>query len=80
VNLELARPECSIAWTAKKKLQVILMSPAVVIVLIAVYLLFKACIHKKDAPPIRFLRSGVTMFVGAFVSTHTGLLRLRNLL
>jgi hypothetical protein len=48
-NIEIVRPDCSIAWDAEKKMWTYLLMPFAVLALIFMYGLFKYLIHEQVA-------------------------------
>ena len=76
LNLELARPECSISWDAELKLQFILVSPALAMGLILLYIVAKCISSKgKDFSVESVIKMIVTMFVGVVMVATTFFLK-----
>ena len=48
INLDLAKPECSVKWTADTKMDVLLATPFAVVFLIASFAVSKRKVHHKD--------------------------------
>ena len=84
INLELARPECSIKWTGDSKMNVMIAVPFGGAFLIACYGATGYLVHRKDKTTTLYstLRKCEAMGVGMFMVTSSFFLKgkyIRNL-